>query len=83
MIITERLEKFMEAYSAGLRKAIEDHPDDYPWTTTIPVETVLDRMRQAIRAGSFNHDGHGFKNACKILCIKHTRKSVINYIRGE
>lgn len=74
-----KLGTFMGVYAESLRRAVLEYPLDYTWPVE-QVPTVAARMEAAIIRGSFNHDGHGFKGACKAVGIKHTRKAIIAYL---
>lgn len=79
----ERFASFTHAYRAGLAKAIEEHPEEYADGVKNNVFGVATRMLEAVERGSYNHDGRGFKNACKALGLKHTRKAIEAYLKGE
>jgi len=73
------LDTFMVAYRAGLAKAVAEHPDEYGMRPEA-VPHVADKMQVAIERGTFNHDGRGFRNACKALGIPHTRKAIVAFV---
>ena len=90
-------ERFRETYRAALADAVRNHPAEYPWaaaptvivgnlgTTTLPtkiVESVAERMCDAIENNSASIDGRAFKATCKTLGIKHTRKAIREYWNG-
>ncbi len=83
MAINEtKLNEFMAAYEPALVHAIQTRPTEYAY----PVEmapAVAAKMRAAMVKGSFNHDGHAFKGACKTLGIKHTRTAIVAFISDK
>lgn len=40
-------------------------------------------MIAATLVDTHNHSGHGFRNACREVGIKHTRKAIRAFIEGE
>jgi hypothetical protein len=76
------IERFIATYREQLPVAVAKYPDDYPWAKpgALAIETVADRMAAAIRAGSYNHDGHAFRLTCKALGFKHTRTAIEQFI---
>ncbi len=77
----DRVREFIRHYEAGLRQAIVDKPQDYPWVGSLDISVVVDRMRQAIADGTYNHGGRGFLLACRSIGIKHTKTSIEAYLR--
>jgi hypothetical protein len=80
----QRLKEFEVNYVSGLRDAVIAHPDDYAYTAP-EVPVVVARMMKAIRENVHNvyYGGHGFRLTCKRLGIKHTKKAIIAYLRGN
>lgn len=80
----QRLKEFEVNYLSGLRDAVIAHPDDYAYTAP-EVPIVVTRMMKAIRenVNDVNYGGHGFRLTCKRLGIKHTKKAIIAYLRGD
>lgn len=82
----EKFKTFSEAYRVGLEKAVTAKPEDYFTQGATPqkyAEVVSARMMGNIAAGkhfSNNYDGPGFRNACKAVGIKHTRKAILEYL---
>lgn len=75
----QKLDTFMEVYSAELVRAVQTHPDLYAYPIS-EVPAVLIRMREAIKTGSFNKDGHAFKATCKSLGIKQTYRDIETFL---
>jgi hypothetical protein len=78
-----RLGFFNDAYLAGLTKAASEGKCAWP---AEQAHVVHRKMMDAIRERGFksvNHDGPGFRYACKQLGIKHTRTAIEAYLRGE
>lgn len=73
------LECFLECYKTNLLKAVLQLPQDYSYSTD-KVDEVFERMKAAIVRGSFNKDSHAFRWTCKELGIKHTYKSIKEFI---
>jgi len=80
----QRLKEFEVNYVSGLRDAVIAHPDDYDYTAP-EVPVVVAKMMKAIRenANNVNYSSHGFRLTCKRLGIKHTKKAIIAYLRGD
>jgi hypothetical protein len=88
----DRFNAFSAAYLTGLIDAVVANPDDYTPNMVASVTggsvsfggvpAVHEKMMAALKTGSFNHDGKGFKNACKALGIKHTRNSILAFLKG-
>lgn len=89
----DRFSAFSTAYRIGLTAAVLANPEDYSPNMVASargetnciggVLAVHAKMMDALRTGSYNHDGKGFKNACKALGIKHTRKAITAFLKGE
>ena len=88
---------FAEIYTEELRRAVEEHPDEYAWAhqdtvirgnlgdTTLPrktVEEVAERMLAAVTENRFNHSGRAFKATCKRLGIPYTKKAILTAHNG-
>jgi hypothetical protein len=88
----DRFAAFSDAYRAGLEAAVRANPSDYSPNMVASVmgdapffggvAGVHIKMMGALCTGSFNHDGQGFKNACKALGIKHTRNAILAFLKG-
>lgn len=77
----KNLNRFMETYERELTIAVQAYPDEYAYPAdTVP--EVAGRMRAAIERGTFNHDGRGFRNTCRALGIKHTRRAIAEFLAG-
>lgn len=82
----DKFKEFSEAYREGLEKAVLSHPEDYFTQGATPAQyadIVSKRMMGNIAAGkhySNNYDSPGFRNACKKVGIKHTRKAIFEYL---
>lgn len=82
----DKFKTFSEAYRKGLEKAVTAKPEDYFMQGATPehyAKVVSDRMMGNIAAGkhfSNNYDSPGFRNACKTVGIKHTRKAILEYL---
>lgn len=86
-----KFEQLSIAYAAGLEKSVEAEPTEYGLgmslqnTTTSKeyAKIVSARMLERIASGraySISYDGNGWKNACKTLGIKHSRKAILTFI---
>lgn len=73
------LQCFMDVYLPALVDAVRNHPSEYAFPES-EAPIVAERMRAAFERGSYNHDGRAIKAACKALGIKHTRKSIEEFI---
>ena len=80
----QRLKEFEVNYVSGLRDAVIAHPNDYLYPVQ-QVPVVVAKMMKAIRenANNVNYGSHGFRLTCKRLGIKHTKKAIIAYLRGD
>lgn len=76
---TERLDTFMIVYERNLLDCIRDHIGNYSYGPEL-LPTVMGRMREAIKRGSFNKDGHALKRTCKELGIKHTYQAINEWL---
>jgi len=74
-------EAFKKAYTDGLIQAVREHPAEYGFTADKAPE-VASKMLAAIEKNprAVNYAGHGFRNACKALRIKPTRKAIFEFI---
>lgn len=72
------LDRFMEARERELAAAVGAHPEEYAYGPAA-VPEVASRMRAAIERGTFNHEGRGFRGACRSLGIRHTRGAILRY----
>jgi hypothetical protein len=73
---------FMGRYARNLERAVLAHPDEYYYPVA-DVPVVVERMRAALVAGTFNKDGYAFQWTCRDLRIKHTYKAILAYIEGN
>lgn len=44
------------------------------------IPKVIERMAEAIKKGSYNHEGKGFQMTAKKLGIKHTKKAIEEFL---
>lgn len=90
----DKFEQLSIAYAAGLEKAVEAEPAEYglgmrlrnTTTSSEYAKIVSARMLGRIASGhaySNSYDGDGWKNACKTLGIKHSRKAILTFIEIE
>jgi hypothetical protein len=82
--LTPNQQRFAAEYIVGLAVALVQCPANYPpmcdeRARNAYVAVVAPRMLRAIIKGNFNHDGRGFRNACKALSIEQTRSGVLAY----
>lgn len=70
-----QVDKFIEVYRVKLKEAVRTRPEIYVWPLS-EVPTVVNRMRAALIAGSYNHDTLAIKWTCKELGIKFTRRAI-------
>lgn len=91
---THKFNTLVETYRQNLTKAVCDFPDEYPWyacptiihgnTGTIvyqdTIATVVERMAEAFRRGSFSKDGRAIRATLKALGIKPTYKAIREYL---
>jgi len=82
MVNAGKLDSFMQHYAQALHKAVAEHNAEYGYPVEhVPV--VVKKMKLAIENGSYNHDGRGFKGACKALGIKYTKKAIEEYLERK
>ena len=74
-------ERFKEAYTANLLKAVQKYPDEYRYDSD-QVYIVVDKMMIAIEKGCFNKDGYSIKWTCKDLNIPYTYKGIAEFIKS-
>lgn len=70
---------FLDVYREELEKSLKEAPENYAWGPD-DLETVFNRMKNAIERGSFNKDSISFKRTCKRLNIKHTYRAIDDFI---
>lgn len=70
---------FKMVYSICLKQAHKQYPSQYAWPEN-ELLNVYERMCIAIDKGTYNKDSHAFKQACKMLDIKHTYSGISEYI---
>lgn len=73
------MEEFMKVYEQKLINNVKANPKDY-WFGVEGVPIVIEKMREAIKKGSFNKDSLSIKETCKELKIKHTYKAIFKFI---
>lgn len=78
-----RFEQFSAAYRAGLLAAVSAPESGYHYGPD-KVPEVADKMLAAIASKPMgvNYSGEGFKNACKALGIKSTRKAILEFLNS-
>lgn len=90
----DKFEQLSIAYASGLKKAVDAEPAGYglgmqlqnATTSEEYARIVSARMLERIASGhayGISYDGGGWKNACKTLGIKHTRKAILTFIEIE
>ena len=77
------LNKFIEIYRERLFYNIWNHAEEFMDGSITDGNKLCDRMETAINKGSFNKDSRSIKETCKILGIKHTYKSIGEFIRSN
>jgi hypothetical protein len=78
----QKVTTFCEAYETALTNAVLDHPEEYCYPLSA-VPGVIDKMRRAFIAGTYNHNSRAIRAACKALSIKHTRTAMETYFQGN
>lgn len=73
------LETFLTVYADSLRDCRSKDNSKYVWSIE-ELPLVTERMQAAIKRGSYSHDGAAFRETCKRLGIKYTRKAIEAYI---
>lgn len=76
------LDIFMLIYQHELEQVVQQYPEEYGYPVDA-VPGVAAKMRVAFIAGTYNKDGRAIARTCKRLGIKHTRKALDAYFRGE
>ena len=77
-----KLEIFMVEYTVALADAVKKYNAEYGYPVSA-VPGVVAKMKAALVLGSYNHDGRGFKGACKALGIKYTKKAIEEYLERK
>lgn len=81
-----KFKQFSEAYKAGLHDAVTMFPHQYAiGEGETPVEyasKTAEKILEWIVKNPYgvNYTGTGFKKACTLLQIKHTRKAILEYL---
>ena len=73
------METFIKVYAEQLEKAVRERPEEYGWPFE-NVPAVVEKMKAAIKARTYNKDSRAFKGTCKILGIKHTYTAINHFI---
>ena len=76
-------ERFSAVYLESLRRAVAEKPEMYGPAVAADPTRCHANMMVAFRKGTYNHDGYAIKLACKTLGIKHTRKAIDAFLKGE
>ena len=88
----DKFQLFKQAYRIGLEEAVKKYPSEYGLedkSTEQQVqyaEIVTNKMMKYIGEGKHkevNYDSRGFKNACKSLGIKFSRKNIFLFLEVE
>jgi hypothetical protein len=83
-----RWETFSAAYREGLRAAVAANPRDF-LLDGHSQEEFVERVSARMLLGISEHPmgvhyaSDGFRRTCKALGIKHTRKAILAYLRGQ
>jgi hypothetical protein len=80
--MTDNEKIFIDEYEYSLKWAKEKYPQDYSWPVS-ELPRITERMKNAILARTFSHDGKAMKKTCVTLGIKHGRKSILNFLNGS
>lgn len=73
------METWMAEYQKQLLLALEEHPEEYAYDQS-NIPTVLIKMRNAFKNGSYNKDSRAIRATCKVFKIKHTYKDIERFI---
>lgn len=83
----EKFAQFSEAYTAALTDVVSMFPQHYAIKADETAEAyaarVAAKILAAIAAGrhaEVSYTGTGFKKACTMLSIKHTRKAIFEFL---
>jgi hypothetical protein len=89
------IDRFMAEYEKQLALAVAEHPEEYSWASistvihgntgrvVCPVKTVAEvaqKMRTAIMAKTYSHDGRAFQRTCKALGINRTYTAINAFV---
>ena len=79
--LTTGMGTFIRVYTEELERAVKDHPTEYPWYPSIPVSSVVAKIHDALKRGTYSNGGYAFKATCKRLGIKCTYTAINGYVR--
>lgn len=80
MIHPGNFEAFCETYKEQLERVVKERPNEYVWSPNTSVEDVYQKMRVAIKDGSFNRNSLAIRRTCKALNIAPTYKAIKEFI---
>ena len=80
--MTENQIAFRDALIDAYRDLFANDPEYAYSASRCTPEGLADKMTQSMIAGTANHEGAGFRRACKSVGIKHTRKAIREYLGG-
>lgn len=79
VVASDKFEEFIKVYGDSLKEAYKKYPEMYAFPEG-EIPKVLERMTEAIKKGSYNHDGKAFQMTAKKLGIKYTRKAIEEFL---
>lgn len=69
---------FADSYAVNLQCSMDSSPDQYG-----PYDETLHNMIYSLATDNFNYNSPTFKQTCKDLKVKHTKKAINAYLRGN
>jgi len=74
-------DNFIKIYTEELEQAVIKYPAEYTWPVA-NVPSVVEKMANAFKEGTYNKDGRAVKATCKRLGIKYTYAAINTYLKG-
>ena len=76
---TEKLNEFFGVYETKLMNVVSDSANCYAYGPE-RVASVVQKMKAAVVAGTYNKDGKAFEDTCRHFGIKHTYTAINGFM---
>jgi hypothetical protein len=81
--MTTNQTRFRDALIDAYRDLFATDPEYAYSASKMTPEGLADKMTASMIANTANHEGTGFRRACKVVGIKHTRRAIRAYLLDE
>jgi len=75
-------ERFIMALTAAYVELFANDPEYAYSASRCTPEGLAVKMTDSMIANTANHEGAGFRKACKAVGLKHTRTAIRAYLKG-